>query len=176
MRDLRYAAPVAGADAAFSITAVLILSLSVGATTAVFSLLHALVLRPLPVPNPHELARVLTFDWRGSEADLPWRHVPRARGEPESLLDVIPSLDQSVLNLQTDRGLERGAVAGVAGNFFQEFRATPALGRLIQPADVDFMAPTGGAGRGPRLDVLAAPLRRRSFRRRADDQAWTACR
>src|SRR6188474_1443497 len=140
MRDLRYAFRSLARTPAFSVTAVLILALSAGAMTAVFTLLYALVLRPLPLPNPHELARVLTVDWRGSEADLPWRLHREFLTHQKIFSVVIPSLDQSVLTLETDRGVERGAVAGTAGNFFQEFGATPALGRLIQPADVDFMA------------------------------------
>jgi predicted permease len=142
MRDLRYAFRSLARTPAFSVTAVLILSLSVGATTAVFTLLHALVLRPLPIRNPEQLARVLTVDWRGGEADLPWRLHREFLAHQKIFSVVIPSLDQSVLTLETDRGVERGAVAGSAGNFFQEFGATPALGRLIQPADVDFMAPS----------------------------------
>ena len=142
MRDLRYAFRSLARTPIFAATAVLILSLSVGATTAVFTLLHALVLRPLPLPNPHELARVLTVDWRGGEADLPWRLHREFLAHQKIFSVVIPSLDQSVLTLESDRGTERGAVAGTAGNFFQEFGATPALGRLIQPADVDFLAPS----------------------------------
>jgi len=143
MRDLRYAFRSLARTPAFSVTAVLILSLAVGATTAVFTLLYALVLRPLPIPNPHELARVLTVDWRGSEADLPWRVYREFLAHQKIFSVVIPSLDQSVLTLESDRAVDRGAVSGVAGNFFQEFKATPAVGRLIQPADVDFMAPSG---------------------------------
>ncbi|MBY0496654.1 MAG: ADOP family duplicated permease [Cyanobacteria bacterium] len=142
MRDLCYAFRSLARTPAFSVTAILILSLSVGATTAVFTLLHALVLRPLPIKDPHELARVLTVDWRGSEADLPWRLHREFLAHQTIFSAVIPSLDQSVLTLESDRGVERGAVAGTAGNFFQEFGTAPALGRLIQPSDVDFMAPS----------------------------------
>ena len=142
MRDLRYAFRSLARTPAFSITAVVILSLAVGATTAVFTLLHALVWRPLPIRDPQQLARVLTVDWRGSEADLPWRVYREFLANQKIFSVVIPSLDQSVLTLETDRGVERGAVAGTAGNFFQEFAATPAIGRLIQPSDVDFMAPS----------------------------------
>lgn len=142
MRDLRYALRSLTRTPVFSATAVLILTLSVGATTAVFTLLYALVLRPLPIANPHQLARVLTVDWRGSEADLPWRVYREFLANQKVFSVIIPSLDQSVMTIETDRGIDRGAVAGTAGNFFQEFGAAPALGRLIQPADVDFLAPS----------------------------------
>jgi predicted permease len=128
---------------AFSAAAILILTLSVGAATAVFTLLYALVLRPLPVPRPHELVRVTTVDRLGSEADLTWRIFREFSAQQRAFSTLIPSLDQSALTLESDRGVERGAVAGIAGNFFAELGATPALGRLIQPADVDLSVPTG---------------------------------
>jgi putative ABC transport system permease protein len=143
MRDLRYAFRSLARTPVFAVTAVVILSLSVGATTTVFTLLHALVLRPLPIENPHELARVLTVDRRGSEADLPWRLYREFAAHQKVFSVLIPSLDQSALTLESDRGFERGAVAGAAGNLYQEFGVTPALGRLIQPADVDMSVPTG---------------------------------
>ena len=115
MRDLRYAFRSLARTPVFAVTAVAILSLSVGATTTVFTLLHALVLRPLPIENPHELARVLTVDRRGSEADLPWRLYREFAAHQKVFSVLIPSLDQSALTLESDRGFERGAVAGAAG-------------------------------------------------------------
>lgn len=143
MRALRYAARSLARTPLFTLTAALILSLSVGAATAVFSLLYALVLRPLPIPDAHQLARVTTFDRRSSSADLTWRMYRELAANQRVFSTVIPSLDQSVLTLQSDRGIDRVAVAGAAGNLFSELGATPALGRLIQPSDGDFMVPTG---------------------------------
>ena len=143
MRALRYAARSLARTPLFTLTAVLILSLSVGAATAVFSLLYALVLRPLPVPNAHQLVRVTTFDRRGSNADLTWRMYRELAANQHVFSTLIPSLDQSVLTLESDHGTVRGAVAGAAGNLFSELGATPALGRLIQPADGDFTVPSG---------------------------------
>ena len=75
MRDLRYALRSLARTPVFSATAAVILSLSVGAATAVFSLLYALVLRPIPIANAHELARVTTVDRRGTSGDLTWRSI-----------------------------------------------------------------------------------------------------
>jgi predicted permease len=143
MRDLRYAFRSLARTPIFAVTAVLILSLAVGATTAVFTLLYALVLRPLPIDNPHELARVFTVDRRGSAADLPWRLYREFTAHQKIFSVVIPSLDQSVLTLDTGRGVERVTVSGAAGNFYEAFGVTPVTGRLIQPSDVDMSTPTG---------------------------------
>ena len=65
MRDLRYAfRSLVRTPRLHASSPLLIVSLSVGATTAVFSLLYALVLRPLPVPNPHELVQVSVLNHR----------------------------------------------------------------------------------------------------------------
>lgn len=142
MREFRYAFRSLVRTPLFSITAIAILSLSVGASTAVFALLYALVLRPLPIANPHELARVVTVR-RDSEADLTWRMYREFAANQHIFSVVIPSLDQGALTFESERGITRGAVAGVAGNLFQEFGATPTIGRLIQDADVDMSVPSG---------------------------------
>ena len=142
MRDLRFSLRSLTRTPVFTATAVVILALSVGAATAVFSLLYALVLRPLPIANPHELARVTTVR-RDSEADLTWRMYREFAANQRVFSVLIPSLDQAAFTLETERGVTRGAVAGAAGNLYQEFGATPALGRLIQPADVDLTVPSG---------------------------------
>src|SRR5215208_171849 len=115
MRALQYAARSLARAPLFTLTAVVILSLSVGAATAVFSLLYALVLRPLPVPNAHQLVRVTTFDRRSTNADLTWRMYRELAANQRVFSTLIPSLDQSVLTLESDRGSVRGAVAGAAG-------------------------------------------------------------
>lgn len=143
MRALRFAARSLTRTPLFTLTAVVILSLSVGAATAVFSLLYALILRPLPVPNADQLVRVTTFDRRSTSADLTWRMYRELAANQKIFATLIPSLDQSVMTFESERGVVRGAVAGAAGNLFADLGATPTLGRLIQPADVDFAVPAG---------------------------------
>ena len=96
VKDVRYALATARRGMAFALAAVLTLALGVGATTAVFSVIDGVLLRPLPYPSPDRLVRLyeeypgaagplrdrllsnLTFyAWvdRGSQ---PWLDSPRA--------------------------------------------------------------------------------------------------
>ena len=59
IRDLRYAARQLRHNRVFALTAILSLALGIGANTAVFTLLHASLWRPLPVEDPHQIVHLV---------------------------------------------------------------------------------------------------------------------
>src|ERR1700735_5811735 len=60
LQNIRFAVRMLAKNPAFSVVAILCLALGIGATTAIFSVVNAVVLRPLPYANADRLVRVFT--------------------------------------------------------------------------------------------------------------------
>ena len=78
LRDMRYAVRQLMANPAFTIVAILTLALGIGATTAIFSVVNGVLLRPLPFPNPDSL--VLVYEVVPSTDVFPWHPLTSSIG------------------------------------------------------------------------------------------------
>jgi predicted permease len=132
LRDVRYAARTLAAMPAFSIVAVLTLGLGIGANAAIFSVMNAVLLRPLPVDSPEQL---VTVGRGGSE--LPLHSYPDYRDfrDRNTVLAGVAALRFSPVNLHTDRGASRAWTLLVSGNYFEVVGVRAALGRTLLPSD-----------------------------------------
>jgi predicted permease len=127
--DLRVAVRSLWRSPAFSLTTVLTLALAAGASAAIFAVVHAVLLKPLPYAEPDRLVAV----WPGrlqSNADLV---LIRERGAMFSqVAAVAPGWTMS---LTGDGEPTRLTVARVSGNFFETLGAPAAFGRTLRPED-----------------------------------------
>jgi putative ABC transport system permease protein len=153
-RDLRYSVRMLRRAPGFAAIAILTLALGVGANTAIFSVLNAVLLRPLPYADPDRL--VLVGD-RGESATpgnvgygtfVDWRSRSRAFEEMAVIRSWIPTLI-------TNGEPERISGLRVSANFFHMLGVKPAIGR-------DFSAEEDTAARW-RSVILSDGLWRRRF-------------
>ena len=130
--DLRYGARLLVRAPAFALTAVLTLTLGIGATTAIFSVVNSVVFRPLPVSEPDRLA--ILGDTLREELSLSYPAWEQIRNRRE-LFDGVLASSAERLNLAS--GGEAQFVEGlfVSGEFFSVLGVQPALGRTLRPED-----------------------------------------
>jgi predicted permease len=133
-QDLRFAGRTFSRNPAFAITAVAILALAVGLNSAVFSVVEALVLRPLPVREPERLVRIYS-----SEPGDFMSHSPMAAADADDLRDQLTGLTDLIAYFYTSLVVEHGSDsrlamgAFVSDDYFDVLGVKPALGRGFDP-------------------------------------------
>ena len=129
-QDLRYGARMLAKKPLFTIVAVITLTLGIGANTAIFSVVNAVLLRALPYHNPNQLVVLSTA---GSSGDRDGLSVPEAQdfqAQMRSLEDLAAFQTQSV-NVTGGERPDRVRGAFVSANFFKVFNLTPVVGRTF---------------------------------------------
>jgi putative ABC transport system permease protein len=139
IRDLRYALRSLTRDRGFSALAVGTLALGIGANTAIFSVVRAVLLRPLPYEEPERLVSV----WSRMDA----RNVTRFPHSPpdyDDLRRASESFEELAAAFAFPQALAppdgdpvQVMTVGVTPNFFRALRVTPALGRDFVEADAE---------------------------------------
>jgi hypothetical protein len=143
--DLRHAARMLAKNPGFAAAAVLCLMLGIGATTAIFSVVNAVLLRPLPYAHPDRLVRLYTEfpTWPNGGLRKFWTSGAeffdlRRDLKSWSAIDAFATSGSNIAGLTQP---ERVTAAYVSGTLMNSLGVSPAIGRLIAPADDDPAAP-----------------------------------
>ncbi len=155
LQDLRYAARSLRKNPGFSTVAVLTLALGIGATVAIFSVVDATVLRPLPFTDPARLLRVWETTPDGDDFSISELNYVDFREQNRSFVEMA-AYKQAMVSLTGDGEPERLEAMAVTHTLFPLLGATPALGRTFLPDEDQ-------PGGDNRVAVLSHELWQRRF-------------
>jgi putative ABC transport system permease protein len=153
MQDLRFAARMLRKKPGFALIAVAVLALTIGATTAIFSIVESVLLRPLPFDQPERIVRVHETSLRGRVTVSPpnfvdWQSQNRT-------FSSMGAYDERVVTLFDGASPERIDAAVVGAELFDVLGVAPLLGRTFT---ADEARPDG-----PRVVVISHALWQRRF-------------
>jgi len=133
--DLRYGVRTLRRSPGFTTVAMLMLALGIGANTAIFSVVDALLLRPLPVPQSEQL--VQAFLLRPDQRPVSAFAYPfvRALAERREIFEGLFGFTATTLSVGRPGEVEQVDGAWVTGEYYATLRLSPALGRLLTPDD-----------------------------------------
>jgi predicted permease len=143
-RDLHFALRQLRRSPGFTLTAMLTLALGLGANTTVFSLINALLLRPLPVPHAQQLAFVVSQELDYPEPnDVFSGPMFRAIEKRHDAFHDVAAYWSTQLQIHGSAGNLQVPGAMVSGEFFRALETPPLLGRYLSPQDDRTGSPTG---------------------------------
>ena len=162
LRDLKYALRQLRRNPGFSLTVLLTLTLAIGANTAVFSVVNALMLRPLPYPEPERLAAVMrhmgnlkdsnSFDEEDAQDGETWELI---RDNVPAVQAATYSFGSSGVNLQTESTVRYVQNQRVSARYFEVLGIRPILGRTFTSEE--------DQPHGPKVVVLSFDLWKSAF-------------
>ncbi len=161
-RELRFAVRVLGRDRLFTLAAVATLAIGIGLNAAVFSVVDAVLFRPLPVARPDRLVRVFsaTSEDPVSHSPLTWTEVRKLRRRASSLEAVAAF---TYTSLVVEAGGTGRLVLGelVTDDYFETLGVVPARGRFFE--DRESVGSEGEPAPAPPVAVLSHSAWRRRF-------------
>ena len=130
-RDIWFTCRSLRCNPGFSIVAILTLAIGIGATTAIFSAVYAVVLKPLPLDDPSRLFLV-TEDYMGMPGALSAGNYVDAVAGTTSF-EGLAALQYVNVNLSDGVTPERVRGGRVTANFFEVLGSRPEIGRVFRP-------------------------------------------
>lgn len=133
-RDLKHGARLLGRSPGFAAVAILTIALGIGATSAIFSVVNAVALKPLPYPGSERLT-YLTSQFPGLGFDKFWISPPEYFELRERLksFEVIGAYTTGAWNVSEGQSPERVPAAFVTAEMFAALGVRPQLGQVFKP-------------------------------------------
>jgi putative ABC transport system permease protein len=132
LQDVRYALRALCSSPGFSAIAILSLALGIGANTAIFSLINAVILKTLPVSHPEQLVQLVMKTEGGTTFTNPiWEQVR----DRQDVFSGAFAYSPIQLNLAAGGEVRHANASWVSGDFFSTLGVHPLLGRTFTAAD-----------------------------------------
>jgi predicted permease len=161
LQDLRYGWRMLARTPGFTAVAALSLALGIGANTAIFSLIDAVLLKLLPVKDPHALVLLAwavpagkdpgvahwtngrTWDERGRGLGAPFSYPTyrQLRANNQAFSELFAFADAGNLSVVVDGEARRAFTQMVSGNYFSALGIRPSVGRILVESDDQAGAP-----------------------------------
>jgi putative ABC transport system permease protein len=156
-QDIRFADRQFRRAPVFTAIVVLTLALGIGANAAIFSVVHRLLLEPLPYPDGNRI--VMLSSEQGDRAGFPSVTALRAISAGSRSVETVAAVDVAALAVQEDDGQDT-VYAFITPNYLTMLGVAPSLGRTFTAAE--------GRGEGPPVAMISYSRWQHEFGGRAD--------
>jgi predicted permease len=137
LQDLRFTFRQLRKSPSFAVTAILTLALGIGVNTAIFSLVNAILIKPLPVADPAQIVSLVFRENSGPiQQGFSWNEYKEVRAQSGRSFNNVFAYAMSLDGLAAPgQRPDRVLTSYVTGNFFDGLGLKPAAGRLILPGE-----------------------------------------
>ena len=153
-QDLRYGVRVLARSPGFTFTAVMVLAMGIGVNVAAFSVFDMVALRPLPVPDPNQLVRLVRRSPNALTSEMAYPSFLFYQAHAKTLSAAMCVLGVPPMQIDTDTQGTKSSFA--TANYFAELGTRAALGRVFEPR-------LDGAGTAPPVMLISYGLWQRRF-------------
>src|SRR5437868_1027302 len=134
LRDLQHTVRVLRRSPGFTAVAVITLALAIGATTAIFSVVYGVLLRPLPYADPDRIMAVFEINAKRTRSRLADPNFDDFRDQNHTF-QAIAKYNEDMASVSGAAQPTRSIVSSVSPDFFRVFRVQPIPGRGFTAAD-----------------------------------------
>ena len=133
MRDFRFAFRTLSRAPFFTVIALLTLALGIGATTAIFTVVDGVLLRPLPYPEPQRIVRLWEVSAKGGHMNFSDPDFEDIQEQTRSFTSLARVSPYGIVSVVGGSSPVRARSAAVSKEFFRTMGVQPARGRFFVP-------------------------------------------